>query len=163
MPLALTLYTVVLAVHIMAVVVAFGVIFAYPVISIYGQRIDPSGLPWFHRVQRRIGQTLITPGLGIVVIAGLYLASKLHTFSDFYVQWGIGAALVLGGLSGGYFAPREGRLATLAARDLSSGPGGSGGKLGDEYAALSREVAIVGSLACLIVLATIFLMVAQTS
>ena len=163
MPLALTTYTVVLAVHIMAVVVAFGVIFAYPVISIFGQRIDPSGLPWFHRVQRKIGQTLISPGLLIVVVAGLYLASKLHSFSDFYVQWGIGAAIVFGGLSGGYFAPREGRLAALAERDLSSGPGGQGGQLGAEYAALSREVAIVGALASLIVLATIFLMVAQTS
>jgi hypothetical protein len=163
MILALTGFTVVLAVHIMAVVVAFGVIFAYPLISFLGRRMDPSGLAWYHRMQGKIGRTLVAPGLLVVFLAGLYLASKLHSFSDFYVQWGIGAAIVLGGLSGGYFAPREARLATLAARDVGSGPDGTGGKLGPEYVALSRQVDIVGGVACLLVLVTIFLMAAQTS
>lgn len=163
MPLALTVFTAVLAIHIMFVVIAFGVIFAYPLISIFAQRIDPSGLPWFHRMQRNLGRALISPGLLVVVIAGLYLANKLHSFSAFYVQWGIGAAVVLGGLTGGYLAPRQAKLATLAERDLSSGPSGGDGKLGKEYLALSREVDIVGAVACVIVLVTVLLMAAQTS
>jgi uncharacterized membrane protein len=162
-PIALTAFTAVLAVHIMAVVLAFGVIFAYPLISLFGQRMDPSGLPWFHRMQRRVGRGLTSPGLLIVLVAGLYLAGKLHSFSAFYVQWGIGVVVVLGGLTGGYLGPRQGKLAELAERDLASGPGGRDGKLSQEYAGLSREVDIVGLVACLLVLVTIFLMTAQTS
>ena len=163
MPIALTAFTAVLAVHIMAVVLAFGVLFAYPVIAACGKRMDPSGLPWYHRMQCLLGRALISPGLLIVIVAGLYLAGKLHSFSDFYVQWGIGVAVVLGGVTGGYLAPRQGKLATLAERDLGSGPDGRGGKLGQEYAALSRQVDAVGLVACLLVLVTIFLMTAQTS
>ena len=163
MILALTVYTAVLAVHIMFVVIAFGVLFAYPLISAFGRRMDPSGLPWFHRMQRQLGRALISPGLLVVFLAGLYLASKDKVFSDFYVQWGIGAVIVLGALTGGYLGPRQGKLAALAERDLSSGPAGRGGKLGPEYVALCRQVDIVGLAACLIVLATIFLMAAQTS
>jgi len=162
MPLGLTLYTAVLALHIAFVVIAFGVIFAFPLISLFGRRMDPSGLPWFHRMQRKLGQTLISPGLLVVIVAGIYLASKLHSFSAFYVQWGFGVSIVLGGLVGGYLGPRQGKLATLAERDLSSGAG-RGGTLGKEYVALSREVDIVGLVACLLVLVTVFLMTAQTS
>jgi hypothetical protein len=163
MPLALTLYTAVLAVHIMFVVIAFGVLFAYPLISLLARRMDPSGLPWFHRMQKQIGRALISPGLLVVILAGLYLAHKDDAFKAFYVQWGIGVAIVLGGLVGGYLAPRQGRLATLAERDLAAGSPGTGGGLGKEYKALSLEVDIVGALACLLVLVTIFLMAAQTS
>jgi hypothetical protein len=163
MPIALTLYTAVLAVHIMFVVIAFGVLFAYPLISLLGRSMDPSGLPWFHRMQQKIGRALISPGLLIVILAGLYLAHKDNAFKAFYVQCGIGVAIVLGGLVGGFLGPRQGKLAELAERDLAAGAGTSGGKLGKEYAALSREVDIVGAVACLLVLVTIFLMAAQTS
>lgn len=163
MVIGLTVYTTVLALHIMFVVTAFGVIFAFPLIGLFGRRMDPSGLPWFHRMQRKLGQTLISPGLLVVIVAGLYLAGKLHSFSAFYVQWGIGVAIVLGGLVGGYLGPRQGKLATLAERDLSSGAGGGGGTLGKEYIALSREVDIVGMVACLLVAVTVFLMTARTS
>jgi hypothetical protein len=163
MILALTAYTAVLAVHIMFVVIAFGVLFAYPLISLFARRMDPSGLPWFHRMQSQIGRALISPGLLVVILAGVYLASKDHAFKLFYVQWGIGVAIVLGGLVGGYLVPRQGKLATLAEHDLSSGSGGSGGTLGKEYNALSTQVDVVGLVACVLVLVTIFLMAAQTS
>jgi hypothetical protein len=162
-PIALTAITAVLAVHIMAVVIAFGMLFAYPVIATCGKRMDPAGLPWFHRMQCLLGRALVSPGLLIVIVAGLYLAGKLHSFSDFYVQWGIGVAVVLGGVTGGYLAPRQGKLATLAQRDLASGASGSGGKLSGEYVALRGRVDVVGGVACLLVLVTIFLMTAQTS
>ena len=163
MTLGLTLYTAVLALHIAFVVIAFGAIFAFPLISLFGRRMDPTGLPWFHRMQKKIGQTLISPGLVVVIVAGLYLAGKLHSFSAFYVQWGIGVAIVLGGLVGGYLGPRHSKLATVAERDVASGGGGRSGTLSREYVTLSRTVDIVGLVACLLVLVTVFLMTAQTS
>jgi uncharacterized membrane protein len=156
MVLALTFYQVVLAIHIMAVVVAFGVLFAFPVMLAAGRRIDPRGLPLFHRVQQQIIQRLITPGLAIVVVAGIYLASKLSSFSQFYVQFGFVAAIALGGIASGFLAPRQAQLAALAERDLAAGKA-----LGEEYGTLSHNVGAVSGLASLIVLATIFVMTAQ--
>jgi hypothetical protein len=114
---AVSFYQVVLAVHIAAVVVAFGVTFAYPIIFAVVAKADPRALPALHRAELAVGQRLITPGLGIVVVAGIYLASKLHVWSAFYVQWGLGAAIVLGALGGMFFTPTAKRLIELAERD----------------------------------------------
>ncbi len=88
----------VLAIHIMAVVVAFGVTFAYPIMFAVAARHDPRGLPLLHRIEYTIERMLINPGLPLVLIAGIYLASKGHYWSDFFVQWGLGAAIVIGAL-----------------------------------------------------------------
>jgi hypothetical protein len=100
----------ILALHIFAVVVAFGVTFAYPLIFIAGERLDRSAMPWFHRVQQQIGRKLINPGLTVVLLAGIYLAAHLHQWKYFYLQWGIGVVIVLGALEGSFMIPREGKL-----------------------------------------------------
>ncbi|HEY5045511.1 MAG TPA: hypothetical protein VII53_06610 [Solirubrobacteraceae bacterium] len=105
-----------LAVHILAVVIGFGVTFAYPLFAIVGTRMDSRALPWFHRMQQVVGRRLINPALLIVLLAGVYLASNLHQWSATYVQWGLAAVVVLGGLEGGFMIPCEGRLADLAER-----------------------------------------------
>lgn len=154
-------YQVVLAIHIMAVVVAFGVTFAYPLFDVIGHRLDPRAIPWYHRMQVLIGQRLITPGLAVVLIAGIYLASKLHQWGQFYVQWGLAVAVVLGALGGLFFAPRERRLAELAERDLSASAGAEV-TWSEEYLATRRLNAIVGSASSLLVLVTVYLMTVQS-
>jgi hypothetical protein len=62
-----------------------------------------------------VGRRLINPALLIVLLAGVYLASNLHQWSATYVQWGLAAVVVLGGLEGGLMIPCEG-LADLAER-----------------------------------------------
>ena len=109
----------------MAVVVAFGVTFAYPVFLGVGRRRDPRAMPWFHRMQQQIGRRVVNPGLTVVVIAGIYLATDLHLWSRFFVQWGVGAALVLGALEGSFMIRYEGRLAELAERDVAAAGEGS--------------------------------------
>jgi len=158
---AVVFWQIVLAVHIAAVVVAFGITFAYPLIGAAGSRMDARAMPWFHRVQDLIGKRLISPALLIVVIAGIYLASELHQWHAFYVQWGLGAAIVLGGLGGAYFGPKERKLAELAERDIEAS-GGREVQWSDEYLALNRQVAIVGALSSLLVLVTIYFMTVQT-
>ena len=51
---AASLYEIVLAVHIMAVVVGFGVTFAYPIMFSVAARHDPRSLPLMHRVEYTI-------------------------------------------------------------------------------------------------------------
>jgi hypothetical protein len=150
----------VLAVHIAAVVVAFGVTFAYPIIFGLGARMDPRHMGWFHRVEEQVGKRLITPGLVVVLVGGIYLASHEHVWSEFYVQWGLGAAIVLGGLGGAFFAPTERRLAALADRDIAAAGDGPV-NFSEEYRALSRRLMTLGGLSSLLVLVTIVIMTAK--
>jgi hypothetical protein len=159
--LAVTFYSFVLAVHIMAVVVAFGVTFAYPIIFAVVEKADARALPALLRAERAVGQRLITPGLGVALLAGIYLASKLHEWSAFYVQWGLGVAILLGAMGGLFFSPTEGRMIELAERDVAAAGDGEV-TFSAEYGALSKRLAIGGSLASLLVLITIYFMATQT-
>ena len=154
---AASLFEVVLAIHIMAVVVAFGVTFAYPIMFTVAVRQDPRGLPLVHRIEYTIERTLINPGLLLVLLAGIYLASKGHYWSDFFVQWGLAAVVVIGALVGGVMIPTAKRAELAAARDVAAGGDGEI-VLGDEYRALVRRLTIVGTLLSAIVLVTILLM-----
>jgi hypothetical protein len=163
---AASAYEVVLAIHIMAVVVAFGVIFAYPIMFAVGARHDPRSLPLLHRVEYTIERWLINPGLLLVVLAGIYLASEGHYWSQFFVQWGLGAAIVIGAVVGAVMIPTAKRAELLAERDLaSSEPGAERGgtaqqtiAMSEEYRNLTRRLTAVGSLLSLLVLVTILFM-----
>jgi hypothetical protein len=159
---ALLFYEVVLALHIAAVVVAFGVTFAYPIIFTVISRQDPRALPALHRAELAVGRFLIQPGLVVVLLAGIYLASKLDVWTTFYVQWGMGAVIVLGGLGGLFFTPTERRLSELAERDLVAAAGGGEVTMSAEYQTLARRLANVGALSSLLVLVTIYFMVTRT-
>ena len=49
---AIYFYDVVLSVHIMAIVAAFGVTFAYPIVGVYVTREQPRFLPVLHSAQK---------------------------------------------------------------------------------------------------------------
>jgi hypothetical protein len=158
--LAVAFYEVVLAIHIMAVVVAFGVTFAYPIMFSVGARQDPRSLPLLHRIEYSIERRLINPGLLVVLLAGIYLASKLHVWSAFYVQWGLAAVVVIGAVVGSVMIPTAKRAEALAARDLAASDGDE--TFSDEYRALTRRLATVGSLLSLLVLVTVYFMATHT-
>lgn len=159
--LALSFFEVVLALHVMAVIIAFGVTFAYPIMFAVGARTDPRSLPVLHRIEYTIERRLTNPGLLIVLIAGIYLASKLHVWSAFYVQWGLAAVVVLGGVVGGVMIPTAKRAEAVAERDLAASGEGDAG-LSEEYGALTRRLSTVGTLLSLLVLVTVFFMATHT-
>jgi len=159
MPLApaASLYDFVLAVHIMAVVVAFGVTFAYPIMFAVGAKQDPRSLPVLHRIEYTIERTLINGGLVLVVAAGVYLAGDGHHWSEFFVQWGLTAAIVIGGLVGAVMIPTAKRAEQLATRDIAAAGDGKI-EISDEYRATVRRLSIVGTLLSVLVLVTILFM-----
>jgi len=163
--LAASAYEVVLAIHIMAVVVAFGVTFAFPIMFAVGARQDPRSLPLLHRIEYTIGRWLINPGLLLVLLAGIYLASDGNHWSEFFVQWGLAAVIVIGGLIGSVMMPTAKRAEQLAQRDLTAGASresaGGATAMSDDYRALTRRLATVGSLLSAIVLVTILFMVVK--
>jgi hypothetical protein len=145
---AVAFHDVVLAVHIAAVLITFGVIFSYPVIYLAAARLGPQTMPAYYRIRALLSQRLISPGLGLVLVAGIYLASDLHQWKHFYVQWGVAMVVVIGAIGGGFLTPREKKLAQLAERDIT----------GTEYQALSKRVLMVDLLVLVLVLATVYVM-----
>ena len=71
---AVQFYEVVLAVHILAVVFAFGATFAYPVLLGAVTKADTRALPALYRALHAISQRVIMPGVAAILVFGIYLA-----------------------------------------------------------------------------------------
>jgi len=112
--LAVTFYDVVKWLHIMAVVVAFGGAFTYPIWFRFLRHAAPGERVFFHRAQAFMGQWVITPGLVVIILAGAYMATDRKVWDEPWVSVPLLIAIVLGGIGGAYFAPKENRLVELA-------------------------------------------------
>jgi hypothetical protein len=143
MPTAIVFYDVVLSIHVMAIVAAFGVWFAYPLLVVGGDAAA-------HRAQARVARMVVNPAGTLALLAGVYLASDRSYWSEVWVSVPLVILIVLMGLTGAYFAPRQQRLAELA--EAGAGP---------EYTALAAQVARVAFLAAGLVVVAIFFMVAK--
>lgn len=153
---AISSYQVVVAIHVMAVVVAFGVLFAYPVVLPWARRRHPEAMPVIHQAQSLIGRTIIGPGMVVILVAGIYLASDLDVWDQSWVSAPLLILLVIGAMAGMFFIPTERRLAELATRDLATG-----GELSEEYDSLLRRLQSMLYVAALLVLVAIFTMVVK--
>jgi uncharacterized membrane protein len=154
--LAITFYDVVLTVHVLAVVIAFGVVFAYPLIDAQLKRAGPAALPALHRLHLALATRLIQPAMTVVLLAGLYLALDRWSLGDPWIGATFAILIVLFGLTGAVLVPTDKRLAELAERDAAAGTGPSA-----DYLAASRRADLVGSVALLLVVVAIFLMVGK--
>ncbi len=162
MLLAVALWEVVLALHIIAVVFAFGATFAYPVLLGTVAKADPRALPALYRALHAISQRVIMPGVAAVLVFGIYLASHLELWSSFFVQWGLGVAIVIGAVEGAYLSRQERRLIEVADRDVAAGGGDGAVTFSAEHDSLVRRIGAVGALMDLLVILTIYFMVAHT-
>ncbi|MCW2992488.1 MAG: hypothetical protein JWM73_3082 [Solirubrobacterales bacterium] len=149
--LAITFYDTVVAIHVMAIIIAFGVTFAYPVLMPFLGRNHPQALGPIHEAQERIGKFIISPFATLALLTGIYLAADRDYFDRIWVQVPMVILILLLGLGGAFFAPRERKAAQLA-RDKPGSP---------EYMAVVGQVAKVGALSSLLVLVAIFFMVAK--
>lgn len=156
---SLTFTQVVLFLHIASVVVAFGVTFTYPIIIPLTIQKAPRHAGWLHLMQNRIGHVVITPAATLVLLTGIYLAADLDVFSEWWVGVPIVAILVILGLGGAYFSPRERKLAELAERDIAAAPPDGQVTFSQEYQDLGRQVGMVGAFVSLLILTVIFIMV----
>jgi hypothetical protein len=158
---AVAFWEVVLALHIIAVVFAFGATFAYPVLLGAVTKADPRALPALYRALHAISQRVIMPGLAAIIVFGIYLASHLHLWSTFFVQWGLAVAIVIGAVEGAYLGRRERRLVEVADRDVAAAGDGTV-TFSAEHDSLVRSIGGVGALMDLLVLITIYFMVTHT-
>ena len=121
--------------------IAFGVTFVYPAIIPWFVKAHPEAMPAVHEMQVRVGRLIITPFATLALLTGIYLAADRDLFSETWVTVPMVILIVLLGLGGAFFTPREKELATIARRDLDAGGG-----LSDEYAAKAQSVGMVGAL-----------------
>ncbi|HEX3692664.1 MAG TPA: hypothetical protein VHU13_04915 [Solirubrobacteraceae bacterium] len=157
MIVAVRFYDVVLALHIAAVVFAFGATFAYPVLLGAITKANSRALPALYKAMHAISTRVIMPGLAIVLVAGIYLASDGKLWSEFFVQWGVGVVIVIGAVEGMYLSPNEKRLCAVADRDLAASGEGAFAPSA-EHDALVKRIGATGALMDLLVLLTILFM-----
>jgi len=152
----ITGFSIALFIHVLAVVLAFGPTFGYGFFVAIAER-EPRSVPAVMRGILKIDRILVTPGMLVVLIAGIYMLGDAHiSAGESWVSVGILAIVVLLGLAHGFFRPNTEKALELAERDLKAGD-----TLGAEYAAVSKKLETGGKVAGLIVAVTIFFMVVQ--
>src|SRR5690348_7421491 len=109
-------YKIVLFLHILAVVLAFGPTFGYALFfSVVPQypRATPALLAGIQRCDRY----LVNPGMIVLLLAGIYLlADGPWDAGDAFITVGFIAIILLFGLQHGFFQPQTRRAKELAER-----------------------------------------------
>jgi hypothetical protein len=152
----ITDYSVGLFIHSLAVVLAFGPTFAYGIIfSVMPQH--PRSAPELFDAIRKVDRYLVDPGMVVVLLAGIYLlAEGPWEGSEAFITVGFIAIIALLGLQHAFFRPQGRKAQELAERDLQKGDSFS-----PEFEEISRRLGMVGPIAGLIVVVTIFFMVVK--
>lgn len=144
-------------VHILAAVVAFGPTFGYPIFAAVAQRTAPHSVPAVLGAILRADRFLVTPGMVVLLAAGIYLLSKGDIpAGESWVTVGFVAIVALLTMAHAFFVPKSRRALEIAERDLEAGD-----QLSPEFEAISRQIAIGGQLSSLIVVVAIFFMVVK--
>ena len=120
----MTSYSVVLALHIMAVVAAYGLPLAYPLLLPYVRRSHPRAMPGLHDVQYRLNRLLTGPGTVLILVFGAYMATDRDLWGEPWVAVPIGILAVIVVVGGGVIVPASRRMAELAKADLERAPAG---------------------------------------
>jgi uncharacterized membrane protein len=160
LPFAVSLYLVVEALHIIAVLAAFGLPLSAPFWLPYVRRAHPRALPAVHDMQHRVNQRLTAPGTVLILVFGAYMASKNDLWGEVWVDVPIAILVIIGGLGGAFVAPATGRLAALAQADVEAGDG-SAVSFGPEYETLYRRYMAAEVFLGVLVLVAVFFMAAK--
>jgi hypothetical protein len=149
-PAEITFYDVVLWIHITAVVTAFGALFAYPVFLAVNTKAPLAERANFHRLQIAFSQRVTGPTIGVVLLAGIYLASDAHLWSQAWVIVGLVLLGVIAGLGATVLRRNERRLVACS-------------EAGDEtgYAAALGSVQAWTAVTIVLIVVTIFFMTAK--
>jgi uncharacterized membrane protein len=154
---SITAYGVGNFIHVLAVVLAFGPTYAYPVFAAVAQRVDPRSVPTILRGILKSDLIFVNPGMIVLLLAGIYTqAEGSWDASESWLSVGYLAILILLGMSHLFFRPNTKRALEIAERDL-----GDGGDLSADFEAVSKRIALGGQVASVIVIVTIFFMVVK--
>ena len=114
MALAVTLYDVVVWIHVTAVVVAFGALFAYPIFLAVNARAPIAERAALHRAQIAFSQRVTGPTIGVILLAGIYLATDAKLWDQAWVDVSFVLLFVIAGLGATILRRGEERLEATA-------------------------------------------------
>lgn len=162
MPTALMTYPVVMAFHIIAVFLAYGLPAAYPLLIPYVRRRHPEAMPGVHDVQYRLNVVLTGPGTVLILVFGAYMASRHHLWGAAWVQVPLAILVLIGAVGGGIIVPASRRMAELSSADVEAGTGAAGGIVWSaEYERVYRRYMAAEVTLGVAVLVAIFFMAAK--
>jgi Predicted integral membrane protein (DUF2269) len=150
MALAVQFYDVVLWIHILAFLIAFGPTYGYGMFMAAAGKAGPTAMIEAVKVMAKWDRIAITTGAVVLLVSGHYMASERWDFSDFFVNWGNIVFLVILGMTHAYFVPREKRV--IAALEQGNQ---------EEAQALGQKIGMVGALMGVLVILTVYVMTAK--
>jgi hypothetical protein len=106
-------YTVVVALHIIAVVAAYGLPVSAPLLVPYVRRHHPAALPALHAAQHRLNNVVTGPFTVLLLGFGIYLATDGDLWGEPFVAVGIAAVAIIAVVGGGVVVPALRQLAAL--------------------------------------------------
>jgi uncharacterized membrane protein len=153
----ITGFSIGLFVHVMAVVLTFGPTYGFAFFIGAAEERSPASVPAVLRGIQKIDRYLVSPGLIVILLGGIYLLIDGHiSAGGAFVSVGFVAIVILFGMAHGFFRPNTQRALELAERDLAGG-----GALSGEYETVAKRLETGGKIAGVIVAITIFFMVVQ--
>ena len=120
MSAAIRLYDVVLWIHITAVVAAFGALFAYPIFLAVNARAPLAQRAGLHHAQIAFSKRVTGPVIGVILLAGIYLATDAELWDEAWVGISLLLLFVIAGL--GATVLRRGEEALVAASEGGDEP-----------------------------------------
>ena len=153
-PDTVSFYNVVLFLHILSAIVAFGILFANPVIFASLRRgADVAQLAWWHRTQARVDRLVLSPAATLLLACGIYMASEgPYGWKSTFVSVGLALLVVIMGIVGSVQTRSSVKAAEIAER---------GGELGADYDRLATRLQWAGNVSALLVAVVVFLMVTK--
>ncbi|MGN6276983.1 MAG: DUF2269 family protein [Solirubrobacterales bacterium] len=153
----ITGFSIGLFIHVLAVVLTFGPTYGYAFFVTTAEESSPRSVPTVLRGILKIDRYLVTPGLIVILLAGIYMLIDAEiSAGESFVTVGFIAIIILFGMAHGFFLPQTRQALELAERDLAKGD-----TLSPEYEAISKKLETGGKIAGLIVIIAIFFMVVQ--
>jgi uncharacterized membrane protein len=150
-------YSVVLALHIMAVVAAYGLPLAYPLLIPYVRSNHPHAVPGLHDVQHRLNQRVTGPGTVLILVFGAYMASDRDLWGEPWVIVGLAIIAIIGALGGALVVPASRRMADLARADVQRAGAGAVAWSADYERVYARYMAAEVLLGVLVLVAIFFM------
>jgi uncharacterized membrane protein len=158
--LGISLYRASVVVHVIAVILAFGPTFAFPVIQVTAEKRFPRQLPFALTVIDRISRGIVVPSAVLVGVTGIYQAldGPFELGTDSWMDAGLALwALILAGALLIY-NPAIRRARAAAERMIAdAGPSGEV-TLSNEYRRTTRLANVVGTGLSIAVLVVVYLM-----
>ena len=161
--IAMSIYNLVLWIHVAAVVIAFGAPFIYPLILARITANNPEALPGVYNAMVHAGRTLISGAYLVLFLAGAYLATDGDLWSASWVSASLLILIVVIGLSHGVSLPTEKKLSAMASEELAARGAGGAITFSAEYEQSYRKLNVVGAITNVLVLIALLLMVIQPS